>query len=90
MEVVGGWWWWWWWVGGGGGGWVVVTPPLFHAFLESYCSLENPLKKGSPALALAHYSSFNHMLPCRILIFADLLMLRWLFPGGLCLLGLYS
>ena len=25
------------------------NPPLFHAFLESYCSLENPLKKGSPA-----------------------------------------
>ena len=57
VEVVGG--------GGGGGGWVVVVggwgwgwvggDPLFHAFLESYCSLENPLKKGSPALALAHY-----------------------------------
>ena len=53
-----------WWVGGVGVGWVGGgNPPLFHAFLESYCSLENPLKKGSPALALAHY--FN------ILTFSD-------------------
>ena len=45
--------------GGGGwvvgvGGWLVVNPPLYM-LLGSYCSLEKPLKKGSPPLALAHY-----------------------------------
>ena len=42
------------------GGWVGGdNPPIFHAFLESYCSLENPLKKGSPPLALAHYVLYS-------------------------------
>ena len=30
-------------------------PPPLSMLLGSYCSLETPLKKGSPALALAHY-----------------------------------
>ena len=47
--------WWRWWVGFGGGGVVTPSRPPFSMLLESYCSLENPLKKGSPALALAHY-----------------------------------
>ena len=34
-----------------------------------------------PPSTASKYSSFNHNLPCRILIFPDLLMLRWLFPG---------
>ena len=45
------------WVGGG-------NPPLFHAFLESYCSLENPFKKGSPAPALAHYTLSHRNYNC--------------------------
>ena len=51
VEVVSGWWWWWW---GGGGG----DPRPFSMLLESYCSLENPLKKGSPALALARVAHY--------------------------------
>ena len=40
---------------GGGGGWVAVVNPPLYMLLGSYCSLEKPLKKGSPPLALAHY-----------------------------------
>ena len=47
--------WGWGWVGGG-------NPPLFHAFLESYCSLENPLKKGSPALAPPTVTRYSRQL----------------------------
>ena len=47
-------------MGVGVGGWVGGgDPPPFSMLLESYCSLENPFKKGSPVLALAHLSYKN-------------------------------